>query len=202
MTTTSPSDVSQLLERKIDVCFGHGDQNDDGVLEPADALALAARIIAFLGEPFSSSKAQALLSAFETFWAHVSKTIDANNDGMVTPLEWRTGMIRAFADNRSGFEDGLRPLAQALFDICDRDGDGKVEPAEFAAFQKAFGTSPDNSRIAFEKLDRDGNGTLSVDELLIAWREYYTSPDPNAPGNWLFGDIWGSEVWDGTKVNH
>ncbi|MGW1509374.1 hypothetical protein [Streptomyces sp. NPDC002394] len=42
----SPHEVDQLLDRRLDVCFGHGDQNGDGVLESADALALAARVVA------------------------------------------------------------------------------------------------------------------------------------------------------------
>ncbi|MGW5049805.1 EF-hand domain-containing protein [Actinokineospora sp. NPDC004072] len=197
MTVTA---VPNLLDRKIDVCFGHGDQNGDGVLEPADALALAARIVAFLGEPFGTQKAQALLVAFETFWAHMSKAMDANQDGKVTPLEWREGMKTAFAGDPAKFEAGFRPLAEALFAICDRDGDGKVGPAEFAGFQKAFGTSADNIRIAFEKLDHNGNGYLEVDELLVAWQEFYTSSDPDARGNWLFGDIFSQEIWDGTRV--
>ncbi|MEU6742094.1 EF-hand domain-containing protein [Streptosporangium sandarakinum] len=181
---------NQLLNRKIDICFGHGDQNGDGILEPADALALAARIIAYLGEPFNSPKAQALLDGFENFWKHVSARMDTNQDGKVTPLEWRTGMIGAFAGDSKAFDEGFRPLAEALWSICDRDDDGTVGPNEFAAFQRAFGTSPANSMIAFDRLDKDKSGTLSVDELLAAWQEYYTSPDPEAPGNWLFGDIW------------
>jgi Ca2+-binding EF-hand superfamily protein len=185
-----PKDVKELLDRKIDVCFGHGDQNGDGILEPADALALAARIIAYLGEPFDSPKAHALLVAFEQFWAHASAKFDTNSDGQVTPLEWRAGLRAAFAEDAAGFEAWFKPLGQALFDICDRDGDGRVGAAEFAGFHKAFGTSPQNTRIAFERLDRDGSGSLSVDELVSAWREYYTSGDPQAPGNWLYGDIW------------
>ncbi|WP_250287025.1 EF-hand domain-containing protein [Frankia sp. CiP1_Cm_nod2] len=196
----APSDVEQLLDRKIDICFGHGDQNGNGVLEAADALALAARIIAYLGEPFGSAKAQALLVSFENFWAHVSKELDSNQDGKVTPLEWRAGLKSAFATDIAKFEAGFRPLAQALFDIADRDGDGRVDVGEFANFQKAFGTSTTNSRIAFEKLDRNGDGSLSVPELVTAWQEFYTSTDPNAPGNWLFGDVFGETVWDGSKV--
>ncbi|MBB4984812.1 MULTISPECIES: EF-hand domain-containing protein [Streptomyces] len=197
----SPHEVDQLLDRKLDVCFGHGDQNGDGVLESADALALAARIVAYIGEPFGSDKAQDLFKAFGLFWQHVSAATDLNKDGQVTPEEWRTGLRRAFAEDEAGFTAGFRPLAEALWAICDQDDDGSVDAPEFANFQKAFGTSEENSRIAFSKLDRDGDGSLSVDELLVAWKEYYTSPDPDAPGNWLFGDIWQKEIWDGTRVS-
>lgn len=191
--------MTTFLDRKIDVCFGHADQNGDGVLEQADTLATAARIIAYLGESFSSPKALALLVAIETFWGNISEAMDANHDGKVTRLEWREGMRQGFADDSTKFDEGLRPLAEAVFAICDRDNDGKVGPAEFAGFQKAFGTSPENSRIAFEKLDRDGNGFLEVEELLKAWREYYTSTDPEALGNWLYGDIFG-DIQDGPRI--
>lgn len=197
---STPQDVTALLDRKIDVCFGHGDQNGDGVLEPADALALAARIIAYLGEPFNSPKAQALLNAFETFWAHVSEQFDSDSDGQISPAEWRAGLTRGFAEDIAGYEAGFKPLAQATFDICDRDGNGKVYPKEFAAFHKAFGMSPHQSQIAFDKLDTNGNGYLEVEELLTAWQEYYTSDDPEAGGNWLFGDIWEDNIWNGTRV--
>ncbi|MEV8374759.1 EF-hand domain-containing protein [Kribbella sp. NPDC056861] len=186
------SDTISLLDRKIDVCFSHGDQNGDGVLEGADALALAARIVAYLGEPFGSDKAHALFKAFETFWEHASVQFDQDKDGKITPLEWRDGLRKAFAESESGFERGFKPLAEALWAICDKNNDGTVGPQEFAGFHKAFGTTPENSRIAFDRLDSDGDGSLSVDELLQAWKDFYTSSDPDAAGNWLFGDIWES----------
>jgi Ca2+-binding EF-hand superfamily protein len=195
-----PHDVPDLLDRKFDVCFGHGDTNGDGVLESADALALAARIIAFLGESFSSPKAHALLEAFENFWKNLQPQLDSNHDGKITPLEWRTGLREAFARDPKDFDNGFKPLAAALFSICDRDDDGKVAPIEFAGFHKAFGMSPHQSLIAFEHLDSDRNGYLSPTELVTAWQEFYTSDDPNAAGNWLYGDVWDESIWEGTKV--
>lgn len=196
----APSNIpaTKLLDRKIDVCFGHGDQNNDGVLEMADALALAARIVAYLHEPFDSPKATALFQAFGTFWETVSQVMDADKDSRITPLEWRTG-LKVFQESKR-FDEGFRPLAEALWSICDRDNNGRVTQKEFAAFHKAFGMSPEKSTEAFERLDRDHDGHLSVDELLQAWQEYYTSTDPEAPGNWLFGDIWETQIWDGSRV--
>lgn len=189
-----------LIERKYDVCFGHGDQNDDGILEMADCIALGARVIAYLEEPFDSPKALELLRSFGRFWQHLTGKLDADHDGKITPEEFREGMRQAWIDDPGGFETAFRPAAQALWNLCDKNDNGTVGAEEFARFHKAFGTSEENSRISFERLDANGNGNLSVDELVNAWKEFYTSLDPEAPGNWLFGDIWEEDIWDGNRV--
>ncbi|MEV4890589.1 EF-hand domain-containing protein [Nonomuraea sp. NPDC055795] len=189
-----------LLNRKFDVCFGHGDVNGDGVLERADCVALGARLAAYLDEPFDSPKALALFESFGTFWTRLIAEFDEDGAGALSPQEFRKGMRGAWVEDPGGFEAAFRPAATALWRLCDKDDDGFVRAEEFARFHKAFGTSAGNSRISFERLDRDSDGNLSVDELIEAWREYYTSADPAAPGNWLYGDIWQESVWDGTRV--
>ncbi|WP_052869584.1 EF-hand domain-containing protein [Streptomyces niger] len=197
----TPQDVpaKDFLNRKIDVCFKHGDQDGDGVMTVRDIYALAVRIVAELGEPLDSPKSQALLAAFEGFWQDVKQAMDIDRDGVITPLEWRTALTE-FAQEPKKFEGDFNPLAKALFDLCDKDGNGKVTQREFARFQKAFGTTSENSERAFRELDRNGNGYLSVDELTEAWREYYTSADPNARGNWLYGDIFQQSIWEDGKA--
>ncbi|MBP2472118.1 hypothetical protein JOF53_000990 [Crossiella equi] len=184
---TFPS-VRDVLDRKIDISFAHLDDNGDGVFEPADALALAWRIVDCAGAPPEDPRAQAVFAALAVFWQHIELTMDLNEDSVVTPGEWRHGARSAFHTNPAGFDAGLRPLAEATLALLDRDGDGRVNAEEFSAYHKAFGVSPADSRLAFTRLDRDGSGWLSVAELLGAWREFYTSDDPDAPGNWLYGD--------------
>lgn len=181
-------EAKDLLDRKFDVCFTHGDVNGNGFLEAADSLALAARVATYLGEPMDSHKTQKLFQAFENFWKHVTIKMDTDNDGKISPEEWRKGLRKAFAEDPDGYKKGFHPVAQAIFSICDRDNDGSLEQSEFAKFHQAFGCTPANSQLAFEHLDADGDGTLTVEELLNAWHEYYTSNDPNARGNWLYGD--------------
>ncbi|WP_327093314.1 EF-hand domain-containing protein [Nonomuraea sp. NBC_01738] len=189
-----------LLNRKFDVCFGHGDVNGDGILERADCVALGARLVAYLDEPFDSPKALALFETFGRFWARLIDEFDDDGSGGLSPEEFRQGMRGAWVEDGGGFEAAFRPAAAALWQLCDKDGDGMVGAREFARFHTAFGTSAHNSRVSFEKLDRDGDGNLSVEELIDAWREYYTSADPDSPGNWLYGDIWQESIWDGTRV--
>lgn len=197
MLLAEPKD---LLDRKFDICFTHGDVNGNGVLEKEDSLALAARILDSLGEPKESPKAQKLFQAVENFWNYVQAKIDIDQDGKVTPEEWRKGLRQSFVENPQAYKAGFHPVAEATFTICDRDGDGFLQQSELAKFHKAFGCTSANSQLAFEKLDIDGDGKLTISELLRAWEEYYTSNDPDTPGNWLYGDVWDNTVAIGKKT--
>lgn len=197
MPLAEPKD---LLDRKFDVCFTHGDINGNGVLEPTDATALATRVVTYFDEPMGSPKAQKLFQVFEDFWTHVAAKMDIDDDGKISPEEWRKGLRKAFAEDPEAYKAGFRPVAEAVFTICDRDGDGFLEQSEFAKFHQAFGCTSANSQIAFQKLDSDGDGQLTVEELLTAWQEYYTSNDPDARGNWLYGDVWDKTVVVGGKT--
>ncbi|MEH2210439.1 EF-hand domain-containing protein [Nostoc sp.] len=192
-------ETQDLLDRKFDVCFTHADVNGNGILEQADVLALAARVATYLGEPMGSPKTQKLFQTFEHFWTHVQAKMDVDNDGQVTPEEWRNG-LKSFAEDSEAYKSAFHPLAKAIFTICDRDDNGFLEQSEFAKFHQAFGCKAANSQLAFQKLDSNGNGQLTVDELLIAWQEYYTSSDQNAGGNWLYGDVWDNTVVVGSKT--
>ncbi|AJT63131.1 hypothetical protein T261_1445 [Streptomyces lydicus] len=183
-----------LLERKIDVCFGHVDVDGDGFFDEADVLAMAARIIAHQHIPIDSEPAVGLFKSYQEFMHNILQHLDFDGDGRVSPEEWRKGIIGVFGDQPEQFDVLFRPLAEAIWRVCDRDGDGTVNAEEFLCFQKAMGSSPENRQLAFEKLDVNGDGSLSVDEILSAYREYYTSRDPQARGNWLYGDVWDTAV--------
>jgi Ca2+-binding EF-hand superfamily protein len=69
------------------------------------------------------------------------------------------------------------PIAQTFFDFADRNGDGKVDPAEVEAALKVLAplakcrvdvTLTDVGNGLFELLDRNGDGRLSPRELLEA----------------------------------
>ncbi|MFG2006855.1 EF-hand domain-containing protein [Spirillospora sp. NPDC048911] len=180
---------TDLMIRKIDVCFGHLDVDGNGAVERDDLLGLGSRLVAQFGESPTSPKATAMAAGMARFWEALSRAADADGDGRITPEEYRRGMIGAFVDDASGFDRAFLPMAQAVCALMDTDGDGTVSRQEFSEFHRVMRTSVENADLAFDKLDTDGSGDLSVTEVLAAMRDYYTNPDEGseALGNWLFG---------------
>ncbi|MEU5216578.1 calcium-binding protein [Streptomyces sp. NPDC020807] len=182
------TEARHVLERKIDVCFGYTDQNRDGVIDSADVLTLAARLIAASGEPYDSPKSIALLRTAEDWWDALRGALDVDGDGRIDPDEYRSGMLRLSRVHQGPPGDDVLAAVRPLWALCDRDDDGQVTAEEFGHFQRALGVAPDALATGFTRLDLDGDGTLSVEELATALWEFWTSEDPDAAGNWLFGD--------------
>ena len=167
--------------------FGFFDVNRSGYIDYDDTIAMAARITSAFGVAPDSAKGKTLTNGFEVFWHALLTELDLDGDRRISPDEYRTGMVSAFADADGGFERGLRPVVVAIIDVADTDDSGVLERAEFQRLQQAIGNPRADAAEAFTKLDRDGSGTLTREELVEAARDYHTGTDPDAASNWLFG---------------
>lgn len=107
-----------------------------------------------------SRKITTLLEAFES--------MDTNQDGQVTLLEFKRGLAQ-FPE----LCEGLDAPIEDVFLAIDNNSSGKVSLHEFlAATLDALGVVSDDVIInAFRSLDINGDGKLSKDELAIAARE-------------------------------
>jgi Ca2+-binding EF-hand superfamily protein len=82
------------------------------------------------------------------------------------------------------------PFLEALLDIVDGDGDGRIDVDEEIRWTGALmRLSEPEARRAFAGVDEDGDGYIANDELLEAIRGYYFDEDPDGPGGWLLGDL-------------
>lgn len=186
MTTVSGT---PLLHRKIELCFGHFDADDDGFIDREDLLTLGSQLLSRFGEPVTSLRGVELMDGMTRFWDALVDVADQDGDERLDLDEYRDAMLGAFVESDEGFDASFRPLAEAVCALLDTDGDGEVSEREFAVWQDVFRTAPEDRDEAFRRLDTDGSGSLTVDELLSAIREYYRSPDADAAGNWLYGPI-------------
>ncbi|MET9529278.1 MULTISPECIES: hypothetical protein [unclassified Streptomyces] len=198
----TPHDIgTRLIERKVDVCFAHADHDADGRIELADVATLFTRILTYVGEPLGSRKAGAVFHAVQGFCDHMAAVTGWAPDHGVTPPEWREAMAKALVNGARDYDRHIRPVGEAIWRAVDRDDDDLIRLPEFTAFQRGMGTPGPNIRRAAETYGLRENGAgLPLTRVLDCHRDFYTSPDPDAPGNWLYGDVWSDTFWDGTKA--
>jgi Ca2+-binding EF-hand superfamily protein len=180
--------TTALQDRKIDRAFGYLDVDDDGLIETEDVVNLGNRLVSAFGESLDSPKGKAVVDSFGRFWTTLLEVMEVDDDGMISPDEYRKGMTAAFIDGPD-YDRVFRPAVEAVSRLCDTDDDGMINYEDFGHLHEAWGTGADEVDPSFRKIDTDEDGLISVDELVEAGRQYYLSDDPNATGNWLFGDV-------------
>jgi Ca2+-binding EF-hand superfamily protein len=171
------------LERKIRAGFTHLDADGDGVLTEDEHILMGKRTAAALGYPEGSRSEQHMIDAYCQVWqTHLSR--DADGDGKITADEF-VASTKSLSNDPAVLEE----LANALFNIADRGGDGEIDLGEYLAFVRGHAPRLSEADVidGFAHLDQDGDGRLTRDELVSAIVEYWTSEDPNARGNWFLG---------------
>jgi hypothetical protein len=73
--------------------------------------------------------------------------------------------------------------------VADQDGNGALDPGEYARLAAVYGARADDAAQAFGRLDQDGNGMVDTAELAGAISQFFTSRDPGAYGNLAFGHL-------------
>jgi EF-hand domain pair len=110
---------------RIKAAFDALDTDSNGYLEADDFDRLGHRIIQALDEAEGSPKALAMHEGCRRYWEGLVGTLDLNHDGKVSWEEY------AGVHEPAAYEDSVRPYADALTSICDRDDDGFVQHADF-----------------------------------------------------------------------
>jgi hypothetical protein len=88
-----------------------------------------------------------------------------------------------------GFDNHIRPLAQAVVSLVDDDHSGALESAELFRLLRACELPDDQARRVFDTLDVDDDGSVSSAEIIAAVHDFCLDPAPDKPGHWLFGQF-------------
>lgn len=97
-----------------------------------------------------------------------------SRDGAISEVQFsKISEELIFEQGEAAFNRALRPVVAGIVAVCDRDGDGEVDRAEFTCWLTALGLDDVRAGEAFERIDARGRGTLGLDELLSAIRDYH-----------------------------
>lgn len=179
---------TDLLTRKITRHFDLIDTNGDGKISQEDFDLIVTRMGREFAQTPESPKYRALSDAYRKLWEGMRQTLDTDGDGSVSREEYVAG-LRSDAATGEGYRQLIRPVAKAIIDLCDTNGDGKLDGEELAKAHTGLGMGDKDHEVAMARIDLDGDGFVSEAELAQAIEEFFLSEDANAGGNHLFGQI-------------
>ena len=179
--------LTDLQKRKLKRFFAVWDANGDGTITKEDPEQVAQNLATLQGLEPGSPAYEGFLSGFMTYQDDFIKTVDIDESGRVTLEEW-LAYHDEMLQSEERFQGSALMTIGAMFQLMDRDADGKITLEEYGAWMKAFGIGEqDITKDVFQKLDVNGDGTLSEEETLQLTREFFYSDDPDARGNWALG---------------
>jgi Ca2+-binding EF-hand superfamily protein len=181
--------ATDMQIRKIDREFDLFDVDRNDVIEHADYIALAHRLLGAFGASPRSRRGRAVVAAYDALWRRHLRDFDHDGDRRVTREEFRRAIeLRVLREN--GFNDVYIPLLRAVVVLVDCTERGVLNRAEFAHLMAVFGVPRTDSMATFTELDADDDERLTVAELVRVFRDFYLSADPNAPANRLLGWVY------------
>ena len=164
---------------RIKAAFDALDTNSNGYLESDDFDRLGHRIVQALDAPDDSRKAQALHEGCRRYWEGLVGALDVDGDARLSWEEY------ARFHEPEEFEGNVRPYADALVAICDRDDDGFVEHDDFVRGMRAVGFPPGNVEALFQAFDPSGTGRVAAGEWRTAITDYFLAAGGHAVGDTL-----------------
>ncbi|MEV4431245.1 EF-hand domain-containing protein [Streptomyces sp. R-07] len=165
--------VSGVAQERLSKRFDKWDVDKNGVLEPADFAAEAAKIARAFGETPESAKGAQLHKGFLAMFETLAKRAGVAPQGPIDRTQFLEAAGEVIKGGAATFNPVLGPVTKGIVALADKNGDGVIDEAEFATWLQALGLSKSEARAAFKQIDTDNSGTLSEDELLDAVRLFH-----------------------------
>ncbi|MFH8978734.1 EF-hand domain-containing protein [Streptomyces sp. NPDC017890] len=183
-------DISPFLQRKLARRFATFDTNHDGYIDRTDFESACDRLAAAFHLAPETPALKHMRELSDGLWQHLSQAADTDVDGRVSLAEYQAAFAAGLLVTHASFDAGYVPFLDALMDIADEDGDGKLTRDEQVRWSGALMGLPEgDAREVFGRLDRDADGLISRDDMLQAIREFYFNEEPTSTGAWLLGPL-------------
>jgi tellurite resistance protein TerC len=173
------------LERRFAVI----DTDGNGVWQREDYQLLIQRLCETFGYAADSAAVHELASAQRALFDTMLSHMDANRDDEISREEFVAGVGRGRPADGPGFEAAVGAAARSLIQVADADGNGVLDPGEYARLAAVYGAAADEAERAFGRLDQDRNGVLDASELTVAISQFFASRDPGVSGSLAFGRL-------------
>jgi len=181
-----PSPARRFRRDKYADYFQCLDRNGNGRIDRNDFGHYASAMMERLRLPNDSQQLLKLRASTQAMWAALTGSMDEQGTGSVRLDE----LVGFFVAVHEQMQDGGE-LPQAAHDhilvtfaVLDLDGDGLIQPTEYAAYLAAIGSDADPA-AAFAHLDSDGAGSVSMQTIEERYREWVCAGEPSAHGNYL-----------------
>ena len=168
--------------------FSLVDPTNDGCLTLDDYEVFALRLVQAFDVPPGSPEAIAIRQGYRALWRAMAARSDTDDDGRVSRAEFLR-WINSRAAHDDGFDQDIRPLAEAVVALIDHNQDGALDATELLRLLQACDLPDDQARTVFHAFDRNHDGSVSAREVVAAVYDFCLDPAPGKPGHWLFGQF-------------
>jgi hypothetical protein len=145
------------------------DADGNGVIEANDYDVMARRVCQSFAYGVDTERYERVQRIYLNLWFLLSGGADGGID--------RERFVTWYAEYLVGLPDGydgvMAPVVDAVFEMVDANGDGRVDLDEFSRLFEAYGIEPAEAARVFADVDRDRDGYVSRHELHAAAHQLY-----------------------------
>ncbi|RFU37603.1 EF-hand domain-containing protein [Actinomadura logoneensis] len=165
-------------EIKIAERFATFDRNHDGAISRLDLEFMADGILRALRQNPRSPKGRALIEGARLYFDGLARSAKADPDGPIDRAAFLAAAQQSLHAGLRGFDDSLRPWAEAVIAVADHDDDGRVSVDVWTQVLTAMGANQRQASASARGLDTDRDGHISTRALLAEARRFYVSDEP------------------------
>lgn len=158
--------------------FDTFDRNHDGAISRLDLEFMADGILRTLAQNPRSEKGRALHEGARQYFEGLARSVKADPDGPIERAQFIAAAQDSLHSGMRGFDDSLRPWAEAVIAVADHDDDGRVTVDVWTQVLTAMGANQRQASASARGLDTDRDGHISTKELLAEARRFYVSDEP------------------------